>query len=206
MRVVKPPYLLRKIFPRLIWRFSVKEKIVFLSFDDGPIPELTPWVLDTLKLYDAKATFFCVGENVLKNREIFNRIVNEGHAVGNHTYNHLNGWKTENKMYFENIEKCGQLTQSKLFRPPYGKIKRSQLYSKFLTNHFKVILWDILSYDFDKNITPEKCVSNVLSNVKPGSIIVFHDNVKAEKNLKHTLPRVLEKLSSEGFKFDIIRI
>ena len=206
MRVVKPPYLLRKIFPRLIWRFSVKEKIVFLTFDDGPIPELTPWILDTLKLYDAKATFFCVGENVLKNREIFNRIVNEGHAVGNHTYNHLNGWKTENNLYFENIEKCEQLTQSKLFRPPYGKIKRSQLYSKFLTNRFKVILWDVLSYDFDKNIAPEKCVSNVLSNVKPGSIIVFHDNVKAEKNLIHSLPIVLEKLSSEGFIFDIIKI
>lgn len=206
MRLVKPPYLLRKLFSRLIWRFSIKEKIIFLTFDDGPIPELTPWVLDTLKAFKAKATFFCVGENVFKNPEIFKKILDEGHAIGNHTYNHLNGWKTENKVYFENISKCDKLLETSLFRPPYGKIKRSQLYSSFLKNKFKIILWDVLSYDFDKNISPEKCLSNVLKNVKAGSVVVFHDNLKADKNIKYTLPKVLEKLTLEGFRFESIKI
>ncbi len=206
MRLVKPPYLLRKMLPRLIWRFSVKEKIIFLTFDDGPIPELTPWVLDTLKIYQAKATFFCVGENVLKHPEIFKRLSDEGHATGNHTFNHLNGWQSENNAYFDNIKKCGEFIKSNIFRPPYGKIKRSQLYSSFLNENFKVVLWDVLSYDFDKNVSPEKCLSNVLKNVKPGSIVVFHDNLKAEKNIKYALPKVLETLSGMGFRFEAINL
>lgn len=206
MQMVKPPYLLQKLFPGLVWRFSIKENVVFLTFDDGPIPGLTPWVLDTLKQYNAKATFFCVGENVYKNREIFNRIIDEGHSVGNHTYNHLKGWKTENQTYFNNIEKCGELVPSNLFRPPYGKIKRSQLYSPLLKNKFKIILWDVLSYDFDKNVNPERCLKNVLKHAKTGSIIVFHDNLKAEKNLRYVLPRALETLSVNGFRFEAIKL
>jgi peptidoglycan/xylan/chitin deacetylase (PgdA/CDA1 family) len=206
MRLVKPPYLLRKMLPRLIWRFSVKEKIIFLTFDDGPIPELTPWVLDTLKVYQAKATFFCVGENVVKHPKIFKRLSDEGHATGNHTFNHLNGWQTDNKAYFENIKKCSPLIKSNLFRPPYGKIKRSQLYSSFFKENFKVVLWDVLSYDFDGMVSPEKCLSNVLKNVKPGSVVVFHDNLKAEKNIKYALPKVLETLSSMGFRFEAIKL
>ncbi len=175
---------------------------MFLTFDDGPVPEVTPWVLDLLDEYNAKATFFCVGENIEKNPDIFEKVVNGGHAIGNHTYNHLSGWVTDRLPYFLNIRKCAQLVKSELFRPPYGKLRPSQV--QFLQRHYKIVMWDVLSADFDADISGEQCAKNVLRSVKPGSIVVFHDSLKAEKNLKHALPIVLERLAGEGYSFESI--
>ena len=193
------PRFIQRLYPERIWAFSREEKSIYLTFDDGPIPEVTPWVLDELKKYNAKATFFCIGENVQKHPEIFQRILSEGHSVGNHTFNHLNGWKTATSEYIENVDKAeGQMgnnskfkiQDSRLFRPPYGKITSKQ--AKILQRKgFKIVMWDIISYDYDANTSPEKCLQNVLKNIKPGSVIVFHDSLKAEKNLRFVLPKVL---------------
>ena len=210
---VKTNYFVKKIFPNYVWDIPNNENKVFLTFDDGPIPEITEWTLEQLKKYDAKATFFCIGNNIEKHPEIFNNIITQGHALGNHTFNHLNGWKNSTEDYIENVKLCqSQITNPKshpsdselaqqilnLFRPPYGKIKPSQ--SRILRKlGYKIIMWDILSYDFDQTITPEKCLENVLKNVVNGSIIVFHDNVKSEQNLKYALPKTLAFLKEKGF-------
>jgi peptidoglycan-N-acetylglucosamine deacetylase len=193
------PRFIQRLYPERIWAFSREEKSIYLTFDDGPIPEVTPWVLDELKKHNAKATFFCIGENVQKHPEIFQRILSEGHSVGNHTFNHMNGWKTATSEYIENVDKAeGQMgnnskfkiQDSRLFRPPYGKITSKQ--AKILQRKgFKIVMWDIISYDYDANTSPEKCLQNVLKNIKPGSVIVFHDSLKAEKNLRFVLPKVL---------------
>lgn len=201
---VKTNYFVKKIFPNYVWDIPNNENKVFLTFDDGPIPEITEWTLEQLKKYDAKATFFCIGNNIEKHPDIFNNIITQGHALGNHTSNHLNGWKNSTEDYIENVKLCqSQITNPKsqilnLFRPPYGKIKPSQ--SRILRKlGYKIIMWDILSYDFDQTITPEKCLDNVLKNVVNGSIIVFHDNVKSEQNLKFALPKTLAFLKEKGF-------
>lgn len=219
------PRFIQRLYPERVWAFSHKKKAVYLTFDDGPIPEITPWVLDELKKHNAKATFFCIGENVQKHPEIFRRILAEGHSVGNHTFKHLNGWKTKTSEYVENVEKAERQMakdgraktdsseienrQSKienlqsLFRPPYGKITSKQ--AKILKQKgFKIIMWDVLSYDFDATVSEEKCFQNVLKNLKPGSVIVFHDSLKAEKNLRFVLPKVLEFLENYSFEFKSI--
>jgi peptidoglycan/xylan/chitin deacetylase (PgdA/CDA1 family) len=206
LKLVKPPYLLRILFPSLIWRFSVKEKVIYLTFDDGPIPELTPWVLETLNKFEAKATFFCVGENVLKHPDIFKKIISDGHSVGNHTHNHLNAWKNKHDFYIENVKKSQSIIPGNLFRPPYGKITRKLIKNPFLIKYYKIIFWDVLSYDFDQSISPQQCYMNVIKNKKPGSIVVFHDNIKAEKNLKYALPKLLENLKNKGYKFEAIKL
>lgn len=197
MYVVKTHPIIKTLFSDFIWNIDTKEKEVFVTFDDGPIPELTPWVLDVLAEYNFKASFFVVGENVHKYPEIYDRIIREGHTVGNHTYNHMNGWLTDQNTYLENIQKCDMLVQSNFFRPPYGKMRRGQ--SAVIKKEKTIIMWDVLSGDFDPSITKEKCLSNVLDNYAPGSIVVFHDNVKAEKNLHYTLPRFLQHLSDNGY-------
>jgi peptidoglycan/xylan/chitin deacetylase (PgdA/CDA1 family) len=197
--LIRPPLLLRKIYKNSVWRMSKTESVIYLTFDDGPIPELTPWVLDVLKKYQVKATFFCVGENISKNPEIFSRIKNEGHQIGNHTYNHIKGWKTKQTDYIENVEKCEVLTQTKLFRPPYGRIKKSQF--KTLEKNYKVIFWDVLSYDYDKLTSPKKCLQNSIKYTRNGSIIVFHDNIKAEENIKFALPHYIEHFLNLNYKF-----
>ncbi|MDI1316057.1 polysaccharide deacetylase family protein [Flavobacterium sp.] len=201
---VKTNYLVKRIFPNYVWDIPNTEKKVYLTFDDGPTPEITQWTLDELKKYDAKATFFLIGNNIVKHPEIFKKVVNEGHSIGNHTFNHLKGWKTGTSAYVENVTKCNEsicklnTEHWKLFRPPYGKIKPSQ--SKILRKQgYKIILWDIVSFDFDAKISKEKCLENVLKNVESGSIIVFHDSIKAQENLKYTLPRTLEFLKQNGF-------
>lgn len=199
MSFVKPPFFLRWIYPQATWHRSRKEKIVYLTFDDGPIPNITPWILDILAEYNAKATFFCVGENIVKHPEIFERIKSEGHQVGNHTFNHIKGWDHDDDVYFENIQRCQELTQTNLLRPPYLRATRKQL--RQLKKNFEIVYFDVLSYDFDTRISPEKCYRNVVDNVRNGSIVVFHDNVKAIPRLEHTLPLVLEKLSREGYSF-----
>jgi peptidoglycan-N-acetylglucosamine deacetylase len=199
---VSPPYLLRRFYRNLIWRFPSEEKNIYLTFDDGPIPEATTFVLDELAKYRAKATFFCIGENVIKHRGLFERIKSDGHATGNHTHSHLNGWKTKDAVYFDEVRKANQIIQTNLFRPPYGKIKKSQI--SFLTTAYSIIMWDVLSFDFDSGITPEKCAQNVIENSKQGSIVVFHDSLKARKNLIHALPATLKYFSEKGFEFKAI--
>ena len=203
MYSVRPNLLMRKLYSSAIWRVPTKEKYIFLTFDDGPIPEVTPWVFSTLKEYNAKATFFCVGANIEKHPEIFRQIISEGHSVGNHTCNHLNGWKTKTKDYLENIKRCKIVmgnTHQQFFRPPYGKMKRSQFST--LNSQFSIIMWDVLSGDFDQTISEEKCLKNVLSKTREGSIVVFHDSLKAKKNLFFVLPKFLEHFSKEGFYFE----
>ena len=199
MYLVHTPHYVQALFPGLIWKRSGEQKEIFLTFDDGPIPEVTPWVLSTLDAFHAKATFFCVGDNVRKYPDIFDQVLDAGHTVGNHTLNHLSGWATENISYFHNIRHCARMVHSGLFRPPYGKMKPSQV--QFLQRHYRIIMWDVLSGDFDRNIRPEECYQNVIQHVTPGSIVVFHDSLKAKANLEYALPRVLEYLTEMGYVF-----
>ena len=219
---IKTNALIKKLFPNYIWDIPNDDNKVFLTFDDGPTPEITPWTLAQLKKHNVKATFFCIGKNNKKYPEIFNQIIQEGHQIANHTFNHLNGWKTTKQDYLDNVELCKkQIQQStpesfartgeainnqkpKIFRPPYGKIKKSQ--SAILRQlGYQIIMWDVLSADFDFKITPEKCLDNVISNVKSGSIIVFHDSKKSFKNLEYTLPKTLEFLQQKGFSCELLR-
>jgi peptidoglycan/xylan/chitin deacetylase (PgdA/CDA1 family) len=217
---IKTNAFIKKIFSNYIWSIPNRDNKIYLTFDDGPTPEITEWVLEELQKHQARATFFCIGKNINNHPDIFNKIINEGHSIGNHTHNHLNGWRTPTGDYLKNIELCNSelrlrtvpknikskiLDQkSHLFRPPYGKIKKSQS-KKLRQLGYKIIMWDILSADFDQTITPEKCLENVMQHVKSGSIIVFHDSVKAYKNLKYTLPKALQILKERGFEFSTIQ-
>ena len=201
MLFVKTPILLMRLFPDLIWQLSHRDEVkkqIYLTFDDGPTPEVTPWVLEQLKKFNAKATFFCLGRNVDRYPEIYKQILSEGHAVGNHTYSHLKGSQTDNSEYFGDIELAGSVIDSKLYRPPYGRFRRSQI--RQIRKDYNIVMWDVLSQDYDSDINPEKCLSNVLKNVKAGSIVVFHDSLKARENLFYTLPVMLKKFSGE-YKF-----
>jgi peptidoglycan/xylan/chitin deacetylase (PgdA/CDA1 family) len=184
----------------LIWRSETAAKELYLTFDDGPVPEVTPWVLDLLREFNASATFFCVGENVSRNPEIFHRIMREGHTVGNHTFSHISGWKHDPQQYLENVVSCARLVDSDLFRPPYGRLCRKQ--ARELRDHdFRIVMWDVLSGDFDRDLDARQCYHNVVDNAKPGSIVVFHDSVKAQKNLREALPQVLEYYTELGYEF-----
>lgn len=261
---IKTSRFIKKIFPKYIWDIPNSENKIYLSFDDGPTPEITEWVLEELKKYNAKATFFCIGHNIEKHPDIFAKVVIDGHSIGNHTFNHLNGWKTATKEYLENSmqwsdcsgqiadcrwqiadgrlqtadgrrqiadckmqnanevlpsdtcnlqsdtcnlipETCNlQPATCNLFRPPYGKIKASQS-KKLRQLGYKIIMWDVLSADFDTSISKEKCLDNVIKYTKSGSIIVFHDSIKAFPNLEYTLPKALKYWTEKGFLFDIIK-
>jgi peptidoglycan/xylan/chitin deacetylase (PgdA/CDA1 family) len=200
MYQVRPPYLLKKVYSNVLWRKDATEKKIYLTFDDGPVPEITPWVLDILKSQGIHATFFCVGENVVKYQEIYQRIVRENHSVGNHTYNHVNGWNTSLSHYLENIEKCARHVHSNLFRPPYGRIRKKQ--QKKLSEDYTIVMWDVLSGDYDKRTSPEKCLQNVVKHVRNGSIVLFHDSIKAKQNIQYALPRFIEEVKQQGFQFD----
>ena len=207
----KTPGFIMRFFSKYTWRLSSNENEIFLTFDDGPTPEITEFVISELKKFNAKATFFCIGKNIRNQSEISRKIISEGHAIGNHTQNHLDGWKTANEEYLKNVLTCenviselGQkVGNSKLFRPPYGKIKNSQA-RHLLKNGCKIIMWDVLSGDFDTSISKEKCLQNVLKNTRKGSIIVFHDSVKAAEKIKYALPKVLKTFSDKGFSFSKI--
>jgi peptidoglycan/xylan/chitin deacetylase (PgdA/CDA1 family) len=211
---IKTNSLIKRIFPNYIWDIPNMENKIYLTFDDGPTPEITSWVLDILKEHQIKATFFCIGKNIEKNPALFNKIIDDGHTIGNHTFNHLNGWNTPIEEYLDNIDLCkSKISKYKskilnlptpLFRPPYGKIKTTQS-KKLRQLGYKIIMWDVLSADFDQSITPEKCLENVLQNTRSGSVIVFHDSIKAFKNLEYTLPKSIAILKQKGFEFDIIR-
>jgi peptidoglycan/xylan/chitin deacetylase (PgdA/CDA1 family) len=202
MYLSKTPKLLKALYPNLIWDYRTHKGVVYLTFDDGPIPEVTPYVLQVLAQYQIKATFFCIGDNVQKHPDVFAEIIKAGHAIGNHTFNHLNGWKTDKNIYHQNTLACEPYFKTNLFRPPYGRIKRSQI--KMLKEKFKIVMYDVLSGDFDQKSSPEKCYQNVLKHSSDGSIIVFHDSLKAYANLKESLPRSIEALLNRGFKFEII--
>lgn len=208
---IKTNRIIKTLFSNYIWDIPNNEKKVYLTFDDGPIPEITEWVLEQLKIYNCKATFFCIGNNIEKHPEIFNKLIAEGHAVGNHTFNHVKGWNTSNKAYIKEVEQCEEEIQknapknlqSKLFRPPYGKIKPLQS-RKLRKLGYKIIMWDVLSADYKKEISKEKCLENVLKNVESGSIIVFHDSIKAFSNLEYVLPKTLQFLSENGYRCERI--
>ncbi|MEO6668267.1 MAG: polysaccharide deacetylase family protein [Ferruginibacter sp.] len=205
--LIRSSWWLRKLYRQCIWSVNVKEKKIYLSFDDGPHPTITAMVLDELKKYNAKASFFCIGKNVVAYPQMYRRIIEEGHTVGNHSHNHLNGWKTRDKIYLDDIATAKNYIDSSLYRPPYGKIKFFQLKQLALPKfNLRTIMWSVLSGDFDQNITKERCLQNVIVNTKEGSIVVFHDSEKAFDRMNFALPRTLKYFSDKGYKFERISL
>ncbi|MGC1632081.1 MAG: polysaccharide deacetylase family protein [Gelidibacter sp.] len=217
---VKTPQLIKGIFPKYVWNMPDDQKVIYLTFDDGPTPEITQWTLDLLKSYNAEATFFCIGNNIQKHPQIFKDILKDGHVVGNHTFHHLKGWKTDTDAYIEDVLKTQEVMSaefrvqsengvkyssfithnSKLFRPPYGKIKSSQG-KQLLKLGYKIIMWDVLAFDWKNGLSEEQCATNVISKAGPGSIVVFHDSLKASTRMKYALAKTLEHFSKEGYQF-----
>lgn len=202
MYTVKTPLLVKALYADLTWNFARNTQDIFLTFDDGPHPQITDEVLLHLQQANAKATFFCVGANIQKFPAMFKRLTEEQHSVGNHTYDHMNGWKNPNYAYFRSIVKCKQLVQTSLFRPPHGKITRSQ--AKAVRKKFNIIMWDVLSADFDKTVSKEKCLDNVIKNIQPGSIVVFHDSEKAAEKMLYALPRALDFIQERKWNMKAI--
>ena len=207
MRLVTTPKILRLFYPSFLWEMPKGEKRLYLTFDDGPHQTITPQVLEILKKFNAKATFFCIGNNVNKYKATFELIKKEGHAIGNHTFNHERGWKTKTSNYIKSVKEADALIQSPLFRPPHGRIKSSQIraikkLSILAPQHLKIVAWTVISYDWDKSLSPEDCFNNVIKNTDDGSIIVFHDSEKAVDNMIPTLTKVLEYYTDKGFTFE----
>jgi peptidoglycan/xylan/chitin deacetylase (PgdA/CDA1 family) len=202
MAFARIPGILKKIYPGLTWNIRGGARVLYLTFDDGPTPEITDQVLSILAGYSARATFFCIGRNAERHPEILRRIMDAGHAVGNHTYSHLKGWYTPNAEYYEDIELASRFVPSGLYRPAYGMITPAQI--RYLKQRFQIVMWDVMSYDFDPATPKEKCLSNVIRYARPGSVIVFHDSLKASTNLLYALPRVLEYFGEKEFNFEAI--
>lgn len=203
MLIEQPPLIYRLLFPDSYWKIpSKEEKVIYLTFDDGPIPETTPWVLDLLDKYNIKATFFCVGDNVRKHPNIYNEVLNRGHQVGNHTFNHIQALKTKTEDYLRNIELASEYIKSDLFRPPHGHIRRSQL--RAIQKKYKIIMWDVVTRDYSKKQTPQKVLENVKKYARNGSIVIFHDSLKAAENMKYALPLAIEWLLEQGYVFKLI--
>ena len=198
--MVSPPFLLRLAYPGVTWHQSRKEKVLYLTFDDGPIPEVTPKVLALLEQYNAKATFFCIGDNVKKHPDVYASLLVHGHATGNHTFHHYNSWNVSAKYFLKDVEDAKQLIASNLFRPPYGKLTPATLFH--LHRNYKIIMWDVISCDFDVTVSKETVYNNVITHAREGSIIVFHDSLKASENMLYALPKVLQYFSERGFKFE----
>jgi peptidoglycan/xylan/chitin deacetylase (PgdA/CDA1 family) len=202
MLIAKIPRLLRRTFRSLTWELPAGERSVYLTFDDGPTPEVTEWVLDKLDAYQARATFFCLGNNVEAHPGLFRKIQEKGHAVGNHSYSHIKGFRTSVHSYVEDVDKASGLIPSKLFRPPYGRIRPAQV--RALKKKYRIIMWSVLSVDYDPGLQEQQVIRNVVENVRPGSVIVFHDSLKASKNLFVALPEVLGFLRREGYQAKVI--
>lgn len=214
LSIVKTPTAARKLFGAALWKVKTKEKVLYLTFDDGPIDEVTPQILDCLYEYKAKATFFCIGKNITAQPALYERIIAEGHSIGNHTQQHLNGWHTENAEYYEGVEECGKVMrhsanghlhmidgqEATFFRPPYGKLTITQY--NHLKNKYKIVMWDVLAFDFDLKVSKEQVLNNVLKNTVAGSIIVFHDSLKAKEKVLYALPKVLEHYIQQGYRFE----
>lgn len=203
MYLTKTPFLLRALYPSCTWKMPANEKSIYLSFDDGPHPIATPFVLEQLEKYNAKASFFCIGKNVVEHPEIYQQLISHGHTVGNHTMHHVNGWKTEDDLYLQNIAQASMQIQSNFFRPPYGRIKKSQIRKIRADKSMpqEIIMWDVLSGDFDTSISGQQCLNNVLKHSQAGSIVVFHDSAKAWDRLQVALPATLEYFTQKGFQF-----
>lgn len=203
MFIEQPPVLYRILFPEAVWRIKRKKhRVVYLTFDDGPVPEVTPWVLDTLDKYGVKATFFMVGDNVARNPQLFEEIKRRGHCYGNHTMNHLQGMKTTRDDYMYNIDQANELIDSTLFRPPHGLMKWSQ--ARAIKERYNIIMYDLVTRDYSRNLNGDEVLANVRRYARNGSIIVFHDSLKAEKNLRYALPRAIEWLKEQGYEFETI--
>ncbi|TNJ44317.1 polysaccharide deacetylase family protein [Tamlana fucoidanivorans] len=210
---VKTPVVAKKLFPNYVWDIATTNKVLYLTFDDGPTPKITNWVLETLHDYQAKATFFCIGNNIEKHPDIFQSVVKNGHSIGNHTKNHIKGWKTKTNPYINDTIaaeyiiksqlKHSNKTYSNLFRPPYGQISPKQG-KTLLEKGYNIIMWDVLSFDWNASIGPETCLNNVINKATSGSIIVFHDSVKASKNMQYALPKVLAHFTSRGYTFEAL--
>lgn len=207
--IYRVPFFLPWLYPNLTWSIPTKEKQLYLTFDDGPIPGPTDFVLETLSKYSIKATFFCIGDNVRKHPEVFKKIITQGHTIGNHTFNHMKGWKTSLGKYVENVNQCDEIFRTSslkprtpnLFRPPYGRITRSQI--KALVD-YKIIMWDVLTNDYDKLKSPETVLKNSIRATRPGSIIVFHDSLKAERNMTYALPKYIDHFIHQGYSFNVL--
>lgn len=194
---LSPPKFFQRFFPNVIWSFPNDDKGIYLTFDDGPTPGVTPWVLEQLRAYGAKATFFCLAKNVERNPEIFEQIIADGHSIGNHSYSHIRGWFTSTKQYIEDVDFANTFLHSSLYRPPYGRISTQQF--KQLRCRYRVVMWNVLSMDYSKRISAQRVASYVLKHMKPGDIVVFHDSVKAQRNMMYALPRVLEAIAMRGY-------
>ena len=203
MAVVKNPVIIKKLFYKMVWNFPRLSRDIYLTFDDGPTPGITPWVLEQLEQFNAKATFFCIGKKVEKHPDLFQKVINHGHSIGNHSYSHLNGWKTKRVEYFNDVQLAKNYIDSNLYRPPYGKIKPSQ--KKALMKNYKIVMWDVLSGDYDFKVSKQQCATNVINNAKAGSIILFHDSADAKENLFYALPKVMEKFHRKGYCFRAIK-
>lgn len=202
---IKTPWWLKKIYSSYTWSIDTSERIIYLTFDDGPHAVATPFVLDELKKYNAKATFFCIGKNVMAEPGIYRRILDEGHAVGNHTQHHLNGWKTKDDLYLADVQEAAQLIDSGMFRPPYGRItsfQASHIGAAMKKQSAKVIMWDVISGDFDEKLTGEQCLQHIILNARPGSIVVCHDSEKALIRLRTFLPQVLHYFQAKNYRFE----
>jgi peptidoglycan-N-acetylglucosamine deacetylase len=203
----KTPNLIKIWFKNYVWNISTNQKVIYLTFDDGPIPVITEFVIDTLAEFKAKGTFFCVGENIQKHPKIFEETIKAGHSIGNHTFHHLKGWKTMDETYVKDIELCQNqlkihkyISTKNILRPPYGRIKSTQ--AKILAVSYKIFMWDVLTYDFDEKLDEKKCLENAIKHTKKGSIVVFHDSLKAEKKLRYVLPKYIQHFSDLGYKFE----
>ena len=196
------PRFLRPLFGNVIWRANTSSKVIYLTFDDGPVPEVTPRVLDILDRYGWKATFFCVGDNVARYPDLYADILKRGHKTGNHTFNHLKGFQYSKEEYVENVEKAAKFIDSKLFRPPHGRIKPSQL--RALKIHYKIVMWDVITHDYNKKVSPDRILQTVQKYLRSGSLVVFHDSVKAERNVLEALPRAIEFWQSKGYSWALI--
>ncbi|MGL5914225.1 MAG: polysaccharide deacetylase family protein [Bacteroidales bacterium] len=201
--LIQIPSFIKKLMPSLIWSLPNEQEGVFLTFDDGPNPKVTPWVIETLKQYNAKATFFCLGKNAEQYPEIFQHIKDNGHAVGNHTYSHQKGWGMQTGAYVEDIDLADNFIHSPLFRPPYGRIGPNQI--KVIKERYKIIMWDVLSMDYSKYTSRTACANTVINHSRPGSIIVFHDSLKSFKNLEYALPTVLEFFTKQKWKMKTLK-
>jgi peptidoglycan/xylan/chitin deacetylase (PgdA/CDA1 family) len=199
---VRLPGFITSLFREAVWRLDETDRTVYLTFDDGPIPEVTPWVLELLRKEDLRATFFCVGENVVRYPDIYRQIIDDGHSVGNHTYNHWQGLRKTDHEYFDNISKAGECINSDLFRPPHGWMKTSQYF--YLRKHYRIIMWDLISCDYDTQFSPSEVFRNVTDFVRPGSIITFHDSIKAKRNLTEALPAAISWMREQGYRFEAI--
>ena len=202
LQLIKSPKILQRLFADFLWRIDTDEKVIYLTFDDGPHPVITPWIIELMNQYDAKGTFFLIGDAVSRHPDLYQLYKANGHQVGNHTYKHIKGWQNRKKNYLKEIAQCAEVVESSLFRPPYGQINLQAI--REIKKQYKIVMWDVLSWDFDTTNSSEICLSNVINCSKEGSIVVFHENEKSMKNIMYALPKVLEHFTKLGYQFEAI--